>query len=130
MPVDIRLISLRDFVRTDLVGAVDLETTKAALTELAKATSECGVPNVLIDARTAVAVGVGASDVPALIEPLLALGVDPSYRIAILNDPKDEVDHGKLFEELARRRGIDAAVFRDFEAALTWLCRLPSRPRR
>ena len=130
MPVDIRLISLRDFVRTDLVGAVDLETTKAALIELAKATSECGVPNVLIDARTAVAVGVGASDVPALVEPLLALGVDPGYRIAILNDPKDEVDRGKLVEELARRRRIDAAVFRDFEAALTWLCRLPSRPQR
>ena len=130
MPVDIRLISLRDFLRTDLVGALDLETSKAAVVELAKATSECGVPNVLIDARMAVAVGIGTSDMPALVEPLLALGVDPGYRIAILNDPKDEVDRGKLFEELARGRGIEAAVFRDFEAALTWLCKLPSRPRR
>jgi hypothetical protein len=128
MPVDIRLISLRDFIRTDLVGVVDFETTKAAVTELAKATLECGVPNILIDARTAVAVGVGASDMPAVVEPLLALGVDHGYRIAILNDPKDDLDRGKLFEEIARRRGIDAAVFRDFEAALTWLCKLPSRP--
>ena len=121
MPVDIRLISLRDFVRTELVGAVDLETSKAALTELARSTAECGVPNIL---------DVGASDVAALVEHLLALEVDPGYRIAILNDPKDGVDRGKLFEEHARRLGIDAAVFRDFEEALAWLCRLPSRPRR
>jgi hypothetical protein len=61
---------------------------------------------------------------------LLSLGIDPAYRIAILNDPKDQIDRGKLFEEGARERGLDAAVFRDFEAALTWLCRLPSGPRR
>jgi hypothetical protein len=129
MPVDIRLISLRDFIRTNLVGAVDLETSKAALTELAKVTSEFGVPNVLIDSRAAVAVGIGASDVAMLVEHLIAHGVNRGVRIAILNDPRDEVDRGKLFEKHARRRGIEAAEFRDFEAALTWLCKLPSPPR-
>jgi hypothetical protein len=28
---------------------------------------------------------------------LLSLGIDPAYRIAILNDPKDQIDRGKLF---------------------------------
>jgi hypothetical protein len=130
MPIDIRLISLRDFVRTDMVGTLDFEITKAALTEIVKASSECGVPNLLIDARMAIAVEVSASDIHELVMHLLSLGIDPTYRIAILNDPKDQIDRGKLFEEDARERGIDAAVFRDFEAALTWLCRLPSGTRR
>jgi hypothetical protein len=130
MPIDIRLISLRDFVRTDMVGALDFETTKAALTEVVKATMECGVPNILIDTRMAIPIEFRASDVPDLVAHLLSLGIDPSYRIAILNDPKDEIDRGKLFEKDAREHGIDAAVFRDFETALNWLCSLPSVPPR
>jgi hypothetical protein len=121
--------SLRDFIRTNLVGAVALETSKAALTDLVKATSEYGVPNVLLDTRMAVAVGISASDVSSLVVHLLALGIDPEFRIAILNDPHDEIDRGKIFEKHARRRGIDAAVFRDFESALSWLCKFPSKPR-
>jgi hypothetical protein len=128
MPVDVRLISLRDFVRSDLVGALDFETTKAVLTEIVSSTSEYGVPNILIDARKAIAVGLSASDVSELVLHLLSLGIDADYRIAILNDPKDEVDRGRLFEGYARERGVDAAVFRDFETALTWLCRVPSEP--
>jgi hypothetical protein len=113
-----------------MAGAFDLETSKAVFTAIVEATSESGVPNILIDARRAIAVEVGASDISELIMHLLSLGIDPGYRIAILNDPKDEIDRGKLFQECARERGINAAVFRDFEAALTWLCRLPSQPRR
>ncbi len=127
MPIDVRLISLRDFVRTDVAGAFDLEATKAALTAIVKTTSECGVPNLLIDTRRVIAVEFGPADVPELVTHLLSLGIDPGYRIAILNDPPDEIDRGKLFEDCARARGIDAAVFRDFETALTWLCRLPNR---
>jgi hypothetical protein len=125
MPIDVRLISLRDFVRSDLVGAIDFEASKAALTEVVKSSSEYGVPNILIDARRVIAVGVGASDVSELVLHLLSLGIDPGYRIAILNDPKDEIDRGKLFAGNARERGVDAAVFRDFETALACLCRLP-----
>jgi hypothetical protein len=126
MAVDIRLISLRDFLRTDLVGAIDFETSKAALTGSVRAAAECGVPNILLDTRRATALGVTGSDVYTLVIHLLTLGIDSGYRIAILNDPKDELDRGKLFEQAARERGIDAAAFRDYEAALDWLCTIPS----
>ena len=88
MPIDIRLISLRDFVRTNLDGDFDLEDSKFALTTSVVATWEAGVPNILIDARRAIAVEFGPLDVPELVMHLLDLGTDPGYRIAILNDPK------------------------------------------
>jgi len=130
MPVDIRLVTLREFVRTDLVGAFDLEASKAALTEIVRAAAQCGVPNLLIDVRMAVPVELCAADVQELVMHLLLLGVDPGYRIAILSDPQDEVDRAKVFESYARERGVDAAAFRDFETALTWLCKLPSQAHR
>jgi hypothetical protein len=128
MAVDVRLISLRDSVRTDMVGAFDFEASKAALTASVTSGAECGVPNILIDARKAVAVGGTPADVYTLVMHLLSLGIDPGYRIAILNDPKDEIDRGKLFEQCARDQGIDAAAFRDYEIALDWLSRTPLRP--
>jgi hypothetical protein len=123
MGVDIRLISLQDFLRTNMVGAVDFETSRSALVETVKSAAECGVHHILLDARKAIAVRISAADVFTLVMHLLSLGVDPSYRIAILNDPKDDIDRGKLFEESARERGIDAAAFRDYETALAWLSR-------
>jgi hypothetical protein len=122
MAVDIRLVSLRDFVRTDMEGAIDFETSKVAFTGAVRSSAECGVPNILIDARRAIAVQVSTSDVYTLVMHLLSIGIDPGYRIAILNDPKDEIDRGKVFEESARAQGIDAAAFRDYEEALAWLC--------
>jgi hypothetical protein len=124
--IDIRLISLRDFIKTDVVGAIDLETSKIALTEIVRSSSKSGVPNVLIDTRMARPVKFTPTDIHTLVVHLLALGIDPEYRIAILNDPKDVIDGGKLFEEYARQRGMDVAAFRDYEAALTWLCSISS----
>ena len=47
MIVDIRLVSLRDYLRTNLIGAIDYEVSKVALTEMVKASSAVGVPNLL-----------------------------------------------------------------------------------
>ena len=84
-----------------------------------------GVPNVLVDTRMAFPVNFSTVDVYTLVMHLLSLGVDPSYRFALLNDPKDEIDRGRLFETYARERGINARAFRHFEEALTWLCEEP-----
>ena len=126
MSVDIRLVSLRDFIRTDVAGTFDLEGSKAVLTEIVKSSDECGVPNVLIDVRMIRPEKVEPADIYTLVMHLLSLGIDPGHRFAILNDPQLELDGGKLFEQCARERGIDAAAFRDYEATLAWLCRVPS----
>jgi hypothetical protein len=128
MIVDIRLISLRDYLRTNLIGAIDFEVSKVALTEMVKASSAVGVPNLFVDTRMAIPVGLDASDVHELVKHLLSLEIDPGIRIAILNDPRDELDRSKLFEEYARESGIEDAVFRDYESAITWLCQLPRNP--
>jgi hypothetical protein len=52
---------------------------------------------------------------------LMSLGFDRGRKLAILNDPPDDFDRGKLFEHCAVQHGMKVAAFHEFEPALEWL---------
>jgi hypothetical protein len=121
MPFDIRRISIADFLRTDVTGVFDFEGTKSLLTEIVGSTFRSGINRVLVDVRAARAAHIDVADIYTLVMHVMSLGLDRGHKLAILNDPPEEFDGGKLFEQCAVRQGMNVAAFRDFEAALKWL---------
>jgi len=121
MPFEIRQISIADFLRTDITGVFDFEATKVLLSEIVESCFRAGITRMLIDTRAARPRNIGVSDIYTLVMHLMLLGIDSHHRLAILNDPPDEFDRAKLFEECAALQGMNVAAFRDFEAALEWL---------
>jgi hypothetical protein len=121
MPFDIRRISIADFLRTDVTGVFDFGATKSLLTEVVESSFRSGIHRVLVDVRSARSENMDASDIYTLVMHLMSLGLERGHRLAILNDPPDDFDRGKLFEQCAVRHGMNVAAFRDFESALEWL---------
>jgi hypothetical protein len=121
MSFDIRRISIPDFLRTDVMGVFDFEATRSLLTQIVASTFRSGIHRILVDVRAARLANIGVADIYTLVMHLMALGLDRGHKLAILNDPPEEFDGGKLFEQCAVRQGMNVAAFRDFEAALEWL---------
>jgi hypothetical protein len=116
-----RLVSIRDFIRCDISGVFDYPASKEAISGIVASWGDGGVTDVLVDTRDAVVMEVSASDVFSLLMHFLSLKPDPAVRVAILNDPKDELDRAKIFAEGAVVRGRTVAAFREFESAMEWL---------
>jgi hypothetical protein len=121
MGVDVRVISITDFVRFDVTGDFDFLATKAVVSEVGKTLARAENTNILVDTRGATTKNLSAADVYSLVLHLLSFGPPQGNRLAILNDPKDEVDRGMLFSMGASRQGFDVASFQDFESAMEWL---------
>jgi hypothetical protein len=121
MPFDIRRISFADFLRTDVTGVFDFEATRSLLAEIVESSFRSGINRVLVDVRSARTENIDTSDIYTLVMHLMSLGLERGHRLAILNDPPDDLDRGKLFEQCAVRLGMNVAAFRDFESALEWL---------
>jgi hypothetical protein len=120
MPHDIRVISLDDFLRTDVHGQLDLAGSKQVLADIA---SECvGHPDhhVLLDVRAA-RTGMVVPELYDLVAFLARLGLGVRNRIAILYHQKDSFDRARFFALYAERKGLQVSAFQDFEWALEWL---------
>jgi hypothetical protein len=130
MAHDIRLIHVRDFLRRDVDGVIDVKSSRRLLKELANASVERGNHRIFVDIRDTRPGGkLSVVDILEIASILGELGFGPHNRIAILNDPKDDFDRGAFLETCAVNRGINIRAFRDFEKAHFWLagdCAVPA----
>lgn len=121
MPHDIRVISAREFLRADVQGQPDLAASRQILEELAAAGGADPGRDILLDVRDTGAPVLTSVDLFELVQVFRKLGLGVLNRIAILRRVKDEFDRARFFEMLATDRGLNVAVFEDFEPAFTWL---------
>jgi hypothetical protein len=120
MAHDIRIISVKDFVRTDVTGAPDLAASEKLLKEIAAACQGTPQHHVLIDVRQAER-SLSVMDVFQLACSLRDIGLGVHNRIAVLAPPAADFDRARFFETVARNRGCSVGAFRDFEKAFDWL---------
>jgi len=130
MSYDMRVIPISEFLRTEVSGEIDLQSSRALLIdlqasrallkELLDICSRNKVYHILIDGREARSRS-STVDIWTLAKDLSTLGMSHEHRIAILNRPKDEFDRGAFLELCATNRGYQLRAFRDFESAFTWL---------
>jgi hypothetical protein len=117
-----RVVSIKDFLRTNLEGTADFEATKAVFEEIIAACKASSINRILLDIREVYGTDVGVTEVFLLVMHLLSLDLARDFQMAIVNRPKDELDRAKIFEHSARLQGVNVASFDDdFEGALMWL---------
>jgi hypothetical protein len=119
MPVNVKVISTKDFIRATPTGTGDFAASKQALLDIASRITKPGEFEVLIDTRE--------SEMILSTMEIHKLGVilanHPSLRrskIGILG-PMNRVDDASFFETVAGNRGASVKAFTDFEQASTWL---------
>jgi hypothetical protein len=119
MPINVKVISTKDFIRTVATGVLDFASSKQALLDIASNIGQPGQYEVLVDTRDAEA----TLSIHHLYELGEALANDLSLRrsrIAILT-PKEEARKASFFETVAVNRGASVRAFTDFEPAISWL---------
>jgi hypothetical protein len=121
MDLDVRVVSIAEFLRYDASGEYDFESSKAVVAEIAKSLVELKKCNILLDLRNAIPKNISAGDIYSLVLHFLSFGPPQGNRLAILNDPKDEVDRAMIFSMGVNRQGFDVASFHEFEPAMEWL---------
>jgi hypothetical protein len=121
MSHDIRVISGREFLRADVRGQPDLATSRQILEELAAAGGADPRRDIMLDIRDTGDPVLTSVDLFELVQVFRKLGLGVLNRIAILRRVKDEFDRARFFEMLATDRGLNVAVFEEFEPAFTWL---------
>jgi hypothetical protein len=120
MAYDVRVIPIREFMKTDIKGELDVTATRDMLSKIMAACKREKMSRILIDCREA-STHSTLTDVWTLARDLGALGVTHENRVAIVNRPKDGFDRGAFLELCATNRGYQLRAFREFELAFAWL---------
>jgi len=119
MPVNVKVINTKDFIKTTATGILDFVASKQAILDIASQIKQLGEYEVLVDTRGAEVV-LSTVDLYELGE---ALANHPSLRqskIGLLT-PKRPVENAGFLELVAKNRGVRIKEFTDFEQAITWL---------
>jgi hypothetical protein len=121
MAFDIRVLTTRDFLRTDRNGDLDLESSRKLLADFV---SECGKSlrhHVLIDWRQTGEGPLAVSDLFEVAADLEVGGLRDGYKVASLHRTENELNLGRYFEVFAAAHGFAFQSFTDPSAALAWL---------
>ena len=118
MAVEVRIIPIKEFLRSDVSGSLDLERSLTILRKLVEECKNRNVDRILIDTREATS-NASMLDVWTLAKKLTYSGL--RARVAVVNRPKDDFDRGAFLELCAMNRGYELKAFREFETAFTWL---------
>jgi hypothetical protein len=120
MAYDVRVIPIREFMKTNITGEIDLKASRRMLSELMAVCKRENMTRILIDSREASSHST-MLDVWTLAKDLGSIGVTPENRVAVVNRPKDNFDRAAFLELCATNRGYQLRAFREFEEAFTWL---------
>lgn len=120
MAFDVRVIPIREFMKTNITGEIDLNASREMLSQLMEECKRENMSRILIDSREASSHST-MLDVWTLARDLGSLGVSHENRVAVLNRPKDNFDRAAFLELCATNRGYQVKAFREFEQAFAWL---------
>ncbi len=119
MPINVKIITTNDFIRTTATGVLDIASSKQAILDIAAQITQPGEYELLLDTRTAESV-LSTNDLYQLGEALSSHPALRRSRIAILGPALRAEDMGFL-ETVAVNRGVAIKVFTVFEQAISWL---------
>lgn len=119
MPVNIKVIHTKDFIKTTITGVLDFRASRQALLDIASQIQQVGEYEILVDTREA-EIGLSVADIFELGK---ALAAHPSLRrskIAFLTSMSD-AKQANFLGTVVTNRAVGAKAFTNFEEAVTWL---------
>ena len=121
MPVNVKVINAKEFIRTTVSGALDFAESQRAILDIASQIKQPGEYEVLIDIRGAETI-LSIADLYELAVALTGQSSLIDSKIGLLVPmTMNDVDQAHFFETVAQNRGARIRVFTDFEEAITWL---------
>lgn len=121
MSWDLRVIHAKDFLRTNVSGALDFETSKNILDELVSVESRIADFDFLIDIRDTDS-HTSITDIYILVgEMVRHKELIHKRKIAVLDQLDDNFVKTQFFEVCSRNRGFSVRAFTEFEEAMNWL---------
>jgi len=121
MPHDIRVIKVREFLRADVSGKMNLEQTVDLLVALASRNAAKPDQHILLDVRDTKEPELDSADLYELVKVLRSLGMGVINRMAILRNKREGFDRARFFQMLAHDRGLNVGVFEEFEECFEWI---------
>ena len=119
MPVSIKVIRPKDFIKTTATGVLDFAASRQALLDIASQIEQPGEYEILVDTREAEMV-LSVVDIVELGKALAAHASLRRSKIAILTSMSDG-KQANFLETVIVNRAVRAKAFTDFEEAVTWL---------
>jgi hypothetical protein len=119
MPINVKIIHTKDFIKTTATGILDFEASKQSILDIASHITQPGEYDVLVDTRAAEAT-LSITDLYELGQSLADHPALHQSKIGILV-PERAMDQAAFFETVAVNRGFRIKAFTNFEQAITWL---------
>ena len=119
MPVNIKVIRPKDFIKTTVTDLLNFEVSKQTLLDIAAQIEQPGQYEVLLDTREAETV----LSVVDIFELGQALADHPFLRrskIVVLTS-MNHIEQARFLEIVTANQGVRVRVFTGFEEAITWL---------
>ncbi len=130
MPSNLRIISIRDFLKLAPQGSQDFKSLKQTISEVASVGGAFSDYDLLIDTRGA-EIHLSVTDIWELaadLAKMIQAGASKSFRAKIpVLCPTEEFNHAKFFSLCAENRGLNVHAFTSFEDLFDWLSE-PSAP--
>jgi hypothetical protein len=119
MPVNIKVIHTKDFLKRTITGVLDITASRQALFDIASQIEQPGEYEILVDTREAKTT-LSTVDSVELGKALAAHSSLRRSKIAILTSMSD-VKQANFLETVSVNRAVRAKAFTVFEEAITWL---------
>ncbi len=74
MAADLRVVSIQDFLRTDLQGTLDFDASKVIFEEIVASCKASGIEHILLDIRDVISTDIVVADIFSLVMHLRSLG--------------------------------------------------------
>lgn len=122
MDVKYKIISAKDFIKTNPSGDIDLDQSKKILVELAAITHPPADYEILFDIRQ--------TNVNRVLSFWATVEIAKEFcrhrdafrnKVAFLCRDDKQFDRAKFTQLFTTNRGLQVAAFRDFEEAIDWL---------
>ena len=127
MPVNVKIIHTKDFIKTTATGVLDFEASKQSILDIASQITQPGEYDVLMDNRAAEAT-LSTTDLYELGQSLAEHPALHQSKMGILV-PERAMEQAAFFENVAANRGVRIKAFTNFEEAITWLVLPRETPR-
>ena len=122
MPCEIKIYSLKDFLRLNEVGSLDRERSKAMIRKLSTASVIHETDNILIDLRETTLVDCSMADLLEIASEFVRYLHPFTGKIAnMIPADRDRLDVARRFKSSLVLHGFDYDFFTSFEDAIEWL---------
>ncbi len=123
----IKIYKMKDIIRKDVTGDIDLEKSKKIIRNLARASLKFPRDNILIDLRgTTVSSGRMADAFPVASEFMNQFGRFENRIASIVPNDEERISLAKFLETCLTIKNYRYKVFTNFEEAIEWLSEISS----